>query len=33
MVSLPFFVAPTKRILVIAIIVGLIAGVGSLLFF
>ncbi|PKL59426.1 MAG: chloride channel protein, partial [Methanomicrobiales archaeon HGW-Methanomicrobiales-4] len=33
MVSIPTFIAPTKRILVIAIIVGLIAGVGSLLFF
>jgi len=33
MFSLPSFVAPTKRILIIAIIVGVIAGVGSLLFF
>ncbi len=33
MVSIPPFVAPTKRILVIAIIVGFIAGIGSLLFF
>ncbi|PKL59852.1 MAG: chloride channel protein [Methanomicrobiales archaeon HGW-Methanomicrobiales-4] len=33
MFSLPSFIAPTKRILIIAIIVGIIARVGSLLFF
>lgn len=33
MFSIPSFVAPTKRILVIAIVVGIIAGIGSLLFF
>ncbi len=33
MFSIPSFVAPTKRILIIAIIVGVIAGIGSLLFF
>jgi CIC family chloride channel protein len=33
MVSIPSFVAPTKRILIIAIIVGVIAGIGSLIFF
>jgi len=33
MFSIPSFVAPTKRILLIAIVVGIIAGIGSLLFF
>ncbi|PWR72610.1 chloride channel protein [Methanospirillum lacunae] len=33
MFSIPSFVAPTKRILIIAIVVGIIAGIGSLLFF
>jgi CIC family chloride channel protein len=31
--SLPFGIAPTKRVLIIAIVVGIIAGTGSLLFY